>query len=237
VPPRSEERSRPLRKRSCGRCVIASSHVATPSPCEDTCTEGCRTASGGRSSHCVFGQPGVGYVARTSDSRPAGARRQGASEPRDSLPGRRALVLQEGSRDAGSLGLGDVTFVDGAAWLGVHPRPRSPDLRAHGDRPPDRGHGPASELPRYPTDRRDEVNGGEDGSDHEPTRVRRPSRRDRAHRPARKRPPRVPDAHVRALRAPDDVRAAGSGGLVRLPRVRPVRIDAPEGPRRFRASR
>jgi hypothetical protein len=45
-------------------------------------------------------------------------------------------------------------------------------------------------------------------------------------------------AHVQALRMPGDVRAAGSGGLVHLPRVRPVRIGrATEEPRRLRASR
>jgi hypothetical protein len=172
-----------------------------------------------RSSDCAFGRRGVGYVARTSDPRPAGAYRPGASEPRDSLPGRRALVLQEGSRDAGSLGS----------------LPRS---RRVVQRPPDRGHGSTCERPRCPTDNREEVNGGEHGSDHVPTRVRRASRPDRAHRPSGERPPGVPDAHVRPLREPDDVRAARSGGLVRLPRVRPVRLGrASEETRRLRASR
>jgi hypothetical protein len=36
----------------------------------------------------------------------------------------------------------------------------------------------------------------------------------------------VPDAHVRALRAPDDVPAAGPGGLVLLLGVRTVRVAA-----------
>jgi hypothetical protein len=198
-----------------------------------------------RSSNCAFGQRGVGYVARTSDPRPAGAYRPGASEPRDSLPGRRALVLQEGSRDAGSLGslprsrrVVQRRRTTASVRARQHLRPRSQDLRAHGDRPSDRGYGPASEPPRRPTDHRDEVNGGEDGSEHEPTRVRRASRPDRAHRPSGERPPGVPDAHVRPLREPDDVRAAGSGGLVRLPRVRPVRLGrASEETRRLRASR
>ena len=72
--------------------------------------------------------------------------------------------------------LGDVTFMDGAAWLAVmdfehrahdwgkelrlvNPRPRPQDLRAHVVRPPDRGHGPATERPECSTDHPDEVNG------------------------------------------------------------------------------
>ena len=145
--------------------------------------------------------------------------------------------------------LGDVTFMDGAAWLAV----MDFEHRAHDWGKEVRLINTPSHVRRIfeltateyllsDTDRSTngrharrtaviEVIGGDHGSDHVPTRVRRAPRRNRAPRPSGERSPGVPDTHVRALRGADDVRAAGSGGLVRLPHVRPVRLRRATEPR------